>query len=118
MQIVNVYPRRRRGSLNIRSMLNLIFYDGAFPMAKCHPDSTRQRGARRKALDRHAARKLKRQYVPLYRVDPTVYLEERDYMDRPIWQVGTALGRTVDGERWYSPSDMGKMFRLGIRRAS
>lgn len=61
------YPRK---SLNIRQLLNPLFFA---PVTR-HPDTTRQRGARQRAKDLAAARRLKAQYVPLCDVDRTVYL--------------------------------------------
>ena len=64
----------RGGNLNMRQLLNPLFYDGAWLLPKRRPDSTRQRKARQKARDLRAARKLKAAYVPLCDVDRTVYL--------------------------------------------
>ena len=58
-------------SLNIRDLLPLI-------LPSTHPDSSRQRKARQRAKDRRVARRLKQRYVPLYFVDPTVYIERFD----------------------------------------
>jgi hypothetical protein len=63
------------GNLNMRQLLNPIFYDGAWA-PKRRPDSTRQRKARQLAKDLRAARRLKAEYVPLVMVDRTIYLDE------------------------------------------
>jgi hypothetical protein len=81
--IVHDFARPYRGgNLNMRQLLNPLFFIRDIR----HPDSTRQRGARQRAKDLAAARRLKEQYVPLCRVDRTVYLLERDYRD--YWKVG------------------------------
>jgi hypothetical protein len=54
----------------MRQLLNPLF----FSRNVRHPDSTRQRGARQRAKDLAAARRLKAQYVPLCAVDRTVWL--------------------------------------------
>ena len=64
------------GNLNMRQLLNPLFYDGAWTSSKHHPDSKRQRKARQRAKDLRAARSLKAEYVPLAEVDRTVYLPE------------------------------------------
>ena len=60
------------GNLNVKQLLNPLFFA---PVTR-HPDATRQRGARQRAKDLAAARRLKVQYVPLCSVDRTVYLWE------------------------------------------
>ena len=79
MNVVVVRDQRRPhlgGTLNVRQLLNPLFYDGAWlkPRSK-HPDRKRQRKARLKALALHQARSLKALEVPLRLVDRTVYLE-------------------------------------------
>ena len=54
MKIFVVKPPPRKG-LNMRQLLNPLFFS---PVAH-HPDATRQRGARLKAKDLTAARRLK-----------------------------------------------------------
>ena len=80
MKIIKVYCHndwrlRWKGNLNMRELLNPLFYA---PITR-HPDATRQRGARQRAKDLAAARQSKAQYVPLCQVDRTVYIP--DYYD-------------------------------------
>ncbi len=77
MNVVVVRDQHRPhlgGNLNIRQLLNPLFYDGAWlrPLSK-HPDRKRQRKARLKALALHQARSLKAMEVPLRLVDRTIY---------------------------------------------
>lgn len=69
-QVISLYPNRY-ASLNVRSLLVPIF----FARKAKHPDSSRQTKARRRELDRFQARGLKAVYVPLCKVDRTVYLQ-------------------------------------------
>jgi hypothetical protein len=64
-----VLERPRRDALNIRQLLNSIFFP---PRAMRHPDMKRQHSRRQTAKDLAAARRLKAAnlYVPLYRVPP------------------------------------------------
>ena len=64
------------GNLNMWHLLNPLFYTRDVR----HTDPTRQRGARQRAKDLAAARRLKLQYVPLCFVDRTLYLEEFNYV--------------------------------------
>ena len=75
--VVN-YPRK---SLNIRQLLNPLFFT---PTTR-HPDPTRQRGARQKAKDLAAARRLKAQYVPLCFVDRSCYIPDYFDYERGSW---------------------------------
>ena len=59
----------------MRQLLNPLF----FSRDVCHPDSTRQRGARQKAKDLAAARRLKVQYVPLCHVDRACYIHSFEH---------------------------------------
>jgi hypothetical protein len=73
MNVVVVRDQHRPhlgGNLNVRQLLNPLFYDGAWlrPLSK-HPDRKRQRKARLKALALHQARSLKAMEVPLRLVD-------------------------------------------------
>ena len=72
------------GNLNVRQLLNPIFYSRDVQ----HTHSKRQRKACQKSRDRRAARSLKAQYVPLYFVDPTVYIHTWDR-----WGDGSPYGR-------------------------
>ena len=84
MKIFVVKPPPRKG-LNMRQLLNPLFFS---PVAH-HPDATRQRGARLKAKDLTAARRLKAQYVPLCRVDRTVWIRAdwTWHADHPTWRM-------------------------------
>ena len=73
--------RRRKANLNLRQLLNPIFYA---PVRR-HPDSTRQRKARERALTLRRLRALKAVQPPLCQVDSTVYLVEYDsWLDRHV----------------------------------
>jgi hypothetical protein len=75
--VVYDYTRPHRGgNLNVRQLLNSLFYSHDVR----HPDSKRQRAARRRSKDYRVARMLKARYVPLYQVDRTVYLLDRDWL--------------------------------------
>jgi hypothetical protein len=81
-------PRRPHlgGNLNVRQLLNPIFYA---PVDR-HPDAKRQRKARLRARALRQARELKAAAVPLKFVDPTVYPQRwNDHMGRwecaPAW---------------------------------
>ena len=65
----------RGGNLNMRQLLNPLFFSRDIR----HPDASRQRGARQRAKDLAAARRLKMQYVPLFYVAPP---------EPPEWRVG------------------------------
>lgn len=70
-----------RGGLNVRQLLNLIFF---LPINH-HPNMTRQRRRKQRAKDLTAARRLKGMAVPLDQVDTTVYLVEYDnWLDREV----------------------------------
>jgi hypothetical protein len=87
---VHLHNKRRslRGNLNMRQLLNPIFFE----RDTRHPDATRQRGARRRSKDRAVARRLKGQYVPLCFVDRTVYLLSWDHESRHgYWGVKEVL---------------------------
>jgi hypothetical protein len=78
-------PRRPHlgGNLNVRQLLNPIFYA---PVDR-HPDAKRQRKARLRARALRQARELKAAAVPLRMVDRTVYLEQRDWRGNFITEV-------------------------------
>ena len=61
-------------SLNIRQLLTPLF----FSREVTHHNMKRQRSRRQRAIDRRAARELKAAPVPLWFVDPTIYLEQWD----------------------------------------
>jgi hypothetical protein len=68
--VIEIHPPGCR-SLNFREVVNHLF----FPWDPVkHVDSKRQRSRRQRTCSYQLARRLKRQYVPLYNVDPTVYL--------------------------------------------
>ena len=102
MNVVVVRDQHRPhlgGNLNVRQLLNPLFYDGAWlrPLSK-HPDRKRQRKARLKALALHQARSLKAMEVPLRLVDRTVYLE------LPHWVY------------YQGPQYLGRELRVEVRR--
>jgi hypothetical protein len=71
MKVIKIGERRI--GLNVRQLLNPIFFTGSWPLpGKKHPDSTRQRRAVQRTCDLATARELKRkfQYVPLCLVPP------------------------------------------------
>ena len=71
----------RRPALNIRQLLNPIFFS---PISR-HPDMKRQRCRKQRAKDLIAARRLKKMVVSLDRVDTTIYLVEHDsWLDREV----------------------------------
>lgn len=76
-----VYLGIPHAALNIRQLLNLIF----FTPAKKHPDMTRQRSRRQAAKDLAAARRLKAQAIPLCRVAPVDPPDNLDAWDRSRW---------------------------------
>jgi hypothetical protein len=85
MKVIKIYDQKSclvpRPSLNVRQLLNPIFFTGTWPLpSKKHPDSTRQRCAIQRARGLTAARELKRrfEYIPLCLVDRTVYLRDYD----------------------------------------
>ena len=83
-----LYLGTSRKNLNVRQLLNPIF----FTPAVRHPDMKRQPSRRQRSKDLAAARALKLAcaYVPLCRVDRTVYL--RDFHD---WADGRDHWKTV-----------------------
>jgi len=76
-----LYPGTPRSGLNIRQLLNPIFFS---PVIR-HQDMKRQLSRRQRAKDFAVARRLKSQYVPLCHVDKTVYLcEYNSQLDREV----------------------------------
>ncbi len=95
MNVVVVRDQHRPnlgGNLNVRQLFGPLF----FSTNRRHPDMTRQRKARLKALALRQARELKMMEVPLRLVDSTIYLE-RD--ECPIIEIckswGSAYRRRV-----------------------
>ena len=71
----------RRPALNIRRLLNPIFFS---PISR-HPDMKRQRCRKQRAKDLTTALRLKKMVVSLGRVDTTIYLVEYDgWLDREV----------------------------------
>ena len=75
MKVIKIYDQKSYlvpcPSLNVRQLLNPIFFAGAWPpSSKKHPDSTRQRRAIQRARGLATARWLKAQIIPLCRVAP------------------------------------------------
>jgi hypothetical protein len=56
VQIIIVEPAPQRNQLNVKQLLNLVF----FSPTTCHPDSSRQRKARHRAMELKQARADKR----------------------------------------------------------
>jgi hypothetical protein len=92
MKIVNVYDDKWRCGLNVRQLLNPLFFD----RDRRHPDMKRQASRRQRARDLRAARALKTRYVPLCAVDPTCEIE--DCVDNTIKRImaASALVRRRD----------------------
>lgn len=65
----------RSGNLNMRQLLNPIFYTRQLR----HPDMTRQRGRRQRSKDLKVVRRLKTQYVPLCFVDRACYIHSFEH---------------------------------------
>ena len=92
MKVVSIYDQKSHltpgPSLNVRQLLNPIFFSPAIR----HPNMKRQLSRRQRSKDLAAARALKLAcaYVPLCRVDRTVYL--RDFYD---WVDGRDHWKTV-----------------------
>jgi hypothetical protein len=89
-----LYSGTPRTGLNMRQLLNPIF----FCPVRRHPDMKRQPSRRQRSRDLAAARRLKleAQYVPLCKVDRTVYRVEYDWhLDREVvrpYELGAAIG--------------------------
>ena len=68
MQIITIYQRgfNRGGNLNIRQLLNPIFFEHV----RKHPDRKRQRTTRMRDKAIQAARELKRMEVPRLLIPP------------------------------------------------
>lgn len=106
MKVVSIYDQKSclvpGPSLNIRQLLNPIFYAGnAWPLAgKRHPDSTRQRRAVQRTCDLATARELKRkfQYVPLCLVPPPEKM----------------VGYWRSGQRFYGSTEMQRHWAGGV----
>ena len=90
MKII-VLERPRRSALNIRQLLNPIFYP---PRVTRHPDQKRQRSVCRRDRALAAARRLKAEsaYVPLCQAPPVEPPDNYAGWERTRWYVGGRQG--------------------------
>jgi len=105
MKVIEIHPEVCH-KLFIQGMLTELFFGAPHP----HPDSSRQRKAKRRDRDRREARELKGKYVPLYFVDPTVWIENLDaYSGNWVSHRVSLTGRSVkkDVHAVYMPSPSG-----------